>query len=66
LHHVPCLGHVVNLAIQALLKGLGAEAPENDDPYAHEDENEDATVPLQNPLIRLRKGIIKIRYMLLH
>jgi len=69
LHHVPCLGHVINLAVQEILgpSGLNAWAPENNDIYdmANEDEEDTAvevTVSPQTALAKLRKGIVKIRY----
>ena len=93
--HVPCLAHVINLAVQAMLgkNGLGAEAPkdvesldvEDDDDTEgfiqttimeeeEEEEEEDDTsesleedkVSTKYALQKLRKGIVKIRCVLLH
>jgi hypothetical protein len=67
LHHVPCLGHVINLAVQAILGpgGLDDEAPKEGDLYADDNEAEVAVGLLltqQPTLTKLRKGIVKIRY----
>lgn len=103
--HVPCLAHVLNLAVQALLgkSGLGAAAPkdvqemdaevdddceglirgtielddnEDDDEHHDNDDHEledDVPVPvagnldnsmcIKRALQKLRKGLIKIRYV---
>ncbi|CDH55987.1 predicted protein [Lichtheimia corymbifera JMRC:FSU:9682] len=54
-HHSPCVGHIFNLAIQAILKnGLKAQAPENVIDHDNEDHHTSA-------LAKLRKGILKIR-----
>lgn len=99
--HVPCLAHVLNLAVQAILgkDGLAAQAPADaesldvDDDHvepegdqlmrvsladADEEESEPPTVSnilrvevdtadqskmTQRALVKLRKGIVKIRYI---
>lgn len=64
MYHVPCLGHIINLAVQTLLgpNGLQAEAPTNDDMYIDDEEDEDAIIPSNlNALIKLRRGVVKIR-----
>ncbi|KAF9922419.1 hypothetical protein BGZ67_010560 [Mortierella alpina] len=42
--HVPCLAHVLNLAVQAILGkgGLGAQAPADAESMDAEDENDDS------------------------
>jgi len=95
--HVPCLAHVLNLAVQAMLgkHGLGAEAPSDAESMDIEDDDEtegvvgfvrtsimdgddDADVGkapqestctkdgalTKGALQKLRKGIVKIRYVL--
>lgn len=70
MYHVPCLGHVINLAVQAILgpRGLNAEPPENNNLYLDDDDDDAATEPSDAPakkiptLQKLRKGIIKIKY----
>lgn len=66
LYHVPCLGHIINLAVQAMLGpgGLNDQPPENDNLYSNDDEDEEATEPAVAKLTtlkKLRKGIVKIR-----
>ena len=64
---MPCLGHIINLAMQALLgpTGLQAEAPERNVDYIEsgEDESEEDNVDISpsNTLKKLRQGIVKIR-----
>lgn len=70
LYHVPCLGHIINLAVQAILgpRGLNDEPPKNNNLYLDDDEDDAATEPSDTPakklttLQKLRKGIVKIKY----
>ena len=65
MYHVPCLGHVINLAVQAILgpQGLDDSPPENNNLHLDEDEDQAATEPATtwSPLQKMRKGIVKIR-----
>ena len=66
LYHVPCLGHIVNLAVQAMLgpAGLNDQAPENDNIYSANDEDGDTIGVMPSTLTalqKLRKGITKAR-----
>jgi hypothetical protein len=74
LYHVPCLGHVINLAVQAMLgpAGLNDEPPKNDNLYSDDDGDDDDYVDDDEALFqgevvklitlkKLRKGIVKIR-----
>ncbi|KAF9546820.1 hypothetical protein BGW38_009650, partial [Lunasporangiospora selenospora] len=66
LYHVPCLGHIINLAIQAILGpgGLDDQPPETNSLYRNEDDNEEAAAPPTiklTPLKKLRKGIVRVR-----
>ena len=64
LHHVPCLGHIVNLAVQAILgpAGLNDQPLENVNLYPGDDEDQRGTEQSQTTLMKLRRGIVKIRY----
>ncbi|KFH70213.1 hypothetical protein MVEG_03064 [Podila verticillata NRRL 6337] len=73
LYHLPCLGHIINLAVQAMLGpcGLDDQPPVNDNLYPDDDEDDEATasavegtepaVTKLTTLNKLRKGIVKIR-----
>lgn len=73
---MPCLGHIINLAVQAILGpgGLNDQPPENDSLYPNEDdddkeEEEEVIAPKVvrlTKLKRLRKGIVKIRYNIMN
>jgi hypothetical protein len=55
-HKIPCIGHILNLAVQTLLKvGFNSEPPEDLDQavFAKNDQEE--------PLHKLRRGIVCIR-----
>lgn len=65
---IPCFAHVVNTAVQDLLKkGLGTKAPSTDDSVYDlaerlQQQNSAPPLPEEDSCIeRLRKGIIKIR-----
>lgn len=68
---MPCLGHVINLAVQSILgpRGLNDEPPENNDLYLDDDEDEEVAESSATPakkmstLQKLRKGIVKIKYV---
>lgn len=58
-HHIPCIGHVFNLAVQEILnKGMNAEAPDEND---IDDSLPKTANQRINPIVKLRKGIIKMR-----
>jgi hypothetical protein len=55
-HKIPCIGHILNLAVQTLLKvGFNSEPPEDLDQavFAENDQEE--------PLHKLKRGIVYIR-----
>ncbi|KAG9319109.1 hypothetical protein KVV02_004693, partial [Mortierella alpina] len=64
LQHVPCLGHAINLAVQAIMgpNGLNDLAPETNDPYVDLDQGE-ADRPAQGmtALAKVRRGVVHIR-----
>lgn len=83
---MPCLAHVINLAVQALLGngGIASEAPQEVESMDVEDdddaegfirtsigkeepdgacESENNETPTKRALDKLRKGIVKIRYV---
>lgn len=61
---ISCLSHMLNLSVQAMLKnGLKSEAPgdsQNVFGISEELENNDSNI-IENPINKLRRGIIKIR-----
>ncbi|KAG0041853.1 hypothetical protein BGZ90_009622, partial [Linnemannia elongata] len=64
-YHVPCLGHIINLAVQAMLGpgGLNDQPPENENLYRNDDEDEEDAefkVAKLTTLKKLRMGIIKV------
>ncbi|KAF9895851.1 hypothetical protein BX616_008702, partial [Lobosporangium transversale] len=66
LYHIPCLGHIINLAVQAMLgpNGLNDPALENDNGYSDDSGDEDTIGSMEvtlSTLQKLRKGIMKIR-----
>lgn len=84
-HHVPCVAHVMNLAIQAMLGRDGIQAPAPDDTITQQEDEmdeqdvyrtslaqpedepeEEESSTTKNPVIKLRRGINKIRYRVLH
>ena len=75
LYHVPCMGHIINLAVQAMLgpKGLNEPAPAEENTLDESDtsDEEDAEVSMESTqakvtarrtLSKLRSGIVKFRY----
>lgn len=71
---MPCLGHIINLAVQAILGpgGLNDQPPENENLYPSEDDDDkeeeviEPEVASLTKLKRLRKGIVKIRYNIMN
>ena len=68
-HHIPCLGHVLNLAVQDILKWSMNESyveQENDGNSERADEDDrfgdNGERQVMSSLIKLRKGITKIWY----
>ncbi|KAG2217354.1 hypothetical protein INT45_010286 [Circinella minor] len=67
-HHIPCLGHVLNLAVQDILKWGMNESyveQENDDDSERANEHDrfgdNGERQVMSSLVKLRKGITKIR-----
>ena len=54
--HVRCTAHIINLAVQAFLKGMGAEALDDEDAYANQRD-----IKKQPFVGRLRQLLVKIR-----
>ena len=66
-YHIPCLGHIINLAVQSILGPSGLnETVQEYDPPANETESSDEMEPALEELTtlqKLRKGIIRIRFI---
>lgn len=46
-YHIPCLAHIINLAVQAFLTNFRGTA-ENDDELVGEEDDDDSVVPISH------------------
>ena len=60
-NHVRCIAHIMNLAVQAILKAVKIGKPQEEEELLEEIENEKGGVAIKDVASKLRKVIVKIR-----